>query len=537
MMEYKVPRNYSVHVLTALAFLFVAGFAAVAYFRFSDEPLTGDRLTSTAPAAVEVAQSSNGQPAAAAAGAAVAPANQTAPIQDTLIASTATWESLPASTRLALSKRSLADRILVLPWVEDGVSAEEQAEVDRLVAMELAFGWEGDPALVGKEWVVDGLDEGERSTIALLELLAVESDAGGRVYRLAFLDTLEETDKPSLDFLTSLSRTDYGLRLLGVIVDKGWVSDGLGATELAVLRTLHSLEGKAEDEALLIAGMALLDSMESDDLPAVQLLASVGTRDQPLLSRLVQKAWVQDGFDEEEARVVTSLGSLAGQDRVSALAIATMPFLDEVEHGDAESARFLADLSLRRPAVFRATQDRVWVRDGIDALDVKVLDFLDSLADTSIESALFVAALPFLETLEPADAETAFVLSGLGARHPALFEEALGRTWVRDGIDEAEALLVREMELMQDRQVATRRWIVADRNGGGDSPFLRGSLGRRFDSDENSVISYYEAAAAAEAHLRDELNGGDFEQIAALYLFADGLVGVPTASELAAVQG
>ncbi|MDE2901184.1 MAG: hypothetical protein OXN15_09240, partial [Chloroflexota bacterium] len=473
-------------------------------------------------------------PAAADAGDVVVLAVPTAPIQETLTASTASWESLPAATRLALSKRSLADRILALPWVEDGVSAEEQAAVDRLVAVELAFGWGGDPALVGKEWVVDGLDEGERSIIALLELLAVESDAGGRVFWLAFLDSLDETDKPILDFLTSLSRTDYGLRLLGVIIDRAWVSDGLDVTELAVLRTLQSLEGKAEDEGSLIGGMALLDSVEDGDLPAVRLLASVGTRDQPLLSRLLQKSWVQDGFDAEEARVVTSLGSLAGQDRVSALAIVTMPFLDKVGHGDAESAHFLADLSLRQPEIFGATQDRAWVRDGIDVLDVKALDFLDSLADSSIERALFVAALPFLETLEPADAETAFVLSGLGARHPALFGEALERTWVRDGIDEAEALLVREMELMQDRQEAARRWVVAARNGGGDRPFLRGSLGRRFDSDDNSVISYYEAAAAAEAHLRDELSGVDFEEIASLYLFADGLVSMPTFPELAA---
>lgn len=533
MMEYRIPRNYSAPVLMAVAFVFVAVFVLVAYFRIGDGPLSGDSLPAQAVADVGL-DSRVPAPAAAGEDAGVSGTLSTTPLRETLTPSTATWESLPATTRLALSKRSLADRILALPWIEDGVSAEEQATVDRLVVIELAFGAEGDPALVGKGWVVDGLDEGEWSTIDMLESLGLESGAGGRVFRLAFLDSLEETDQPSMDFLALLSGSDFGLRLLGVIVERAWAGDGFGPMELAVLKTLLSLEGKAEDEGIRIGGMAFLDWVEQGDLAAVQLLASVGTRDQPLLSRLVGKPWVQDGFDAEEARVVTSLGSLAGQDRVSALEISTMPFLDGVEHGDAEAAHFLADLSLRQPEVFRATRDKPWVRDGVDALEVEVLDFLGALADTNIGNALYLSAMPFLDTIEPADAESALALSGLGTRQPALFAAALARPWARDGIDAADALLVREIELMGDRAEVARRWVIAARNGGGNRGFAAGSLGRRFDGDGNGVIGYGEAAAAAEAHLRRELGGEEFAEIAALHLFADGVVQAPTAAELTA---
>ncbi len=225
------------------------------------------------------------------------------------------------------------------------------------------------------------------------------------------------------------------------VVSRAWVADGVDETERSVLESLGRIAEGDHVAASRVAAMPFLETVgpvEADDTGALSDLA-VGA---PLVFHVVAgKGWVADGMDETERSVLEGLGRIAEADQVAALRVAAMPFLETVELVDADDLGALSDLAEGAPLVVEVVASRAWVADGLDEPERSVLEGLGRIAEADQDAAGRVAAMPFLETIEPADSGNLETLSGLTHSH-AFFRRVVRGAWVADGLDETEAYII-----------------------------------------------------------------------------------------------
>ena len=110
--------------------------------------------------------------------------------------------ALSYASRLHLADPARADAVASLPWLADGMLAEEEAGTRRL--LNLAY-WQGEAfdIAVDYSWVVDGLSI--RETEVLTDLQSIGADARA-VATMPFLRTQEPADALALDTLAYLRR-------------------------------------------------------------------------------------------------------------------------------------------------------------------------------------------------------------------------------------------------------------------------------------------------------------------------------------------
>ena len=189
--------------------------------------------------------------------------------------------------------------------------------------------------------------------------------------------------------------------------------------------TAGNLEGQR-----LCQNLVTLGSFDVENL-ATQLVLSglpVGA-----VEAVMAKTWANDGLDEFEWRVVRGLGRIAAADETAALRVLGMPFLDTVEPRGAES---LEALSLREMSVrgLEAILSRPWIEDGLDESERKVIDLVGMIGTRDGAAADRILEMPFLETIEHADADALESLRHLAWEVPHLFRRALAHPTLQGGI-------------------------------------------------------------------------------------------------------
>ena len=118
---------------------------------------------------------------------------------------------------------------------------------------------------------------------------------------------------------------------------------------------------------------------------------------------LVAQSWIEDGVTATERAVMAHLGAIARRDEAAALRIVNMPFLKTVEAEDGATMAWLRRLADLFPGQLQ--QVVPWVEDGLDESERIVTSLLREIATTrNHAAALRILEMPFLDTVEPADA-------------------------------------------------------------------------------------------------------------------------------------
>ena len=185
-----------------------------------------------------------------------------------------------------------------------------------------------------------------------------------------------------------------------------------------------------------------LDTVEAADANARTFLAGWEARWPELFGAVVAKPWVEDGLDEHEVEALDALAGLAGSAGEAALRVIDMPFLDTVEAADADALAVLAGGAALRPDLLRAVMAKPWIEDGLDEHEIEALDTLARLARGTEEAALRIIDMPFLSTVEAADARALAVLVGWAGFREEVFQALMEKPWVEDGLDEHELELL-----------------------------------------------------------------------------------------------
>ena len=266
-------------------------------------------------------------------------------------------------------------------------------------------------------WVADGVDEAEREAAELLI-------AAARRHPQVFTALLTKqwvgdgiTDAET-DAIYGFSRTPmFSEGLIEGMLEISWVQDEITAEEGKAIgylyRAIRWAPGISDE---LLAYPWVQDDITSDETTALGYLYQAGRHVDELADRLVVKPWVQDDITSDET---TALRYLYRAGR----------YVDE-----------LADRLVVKP----------WVQDDITADEAAVIRDLYLIAraqDEALEPATNAKALqlvdmPFLESVELADAPAMESLRKLEGNNTARFLEVMSHPVLSDGITDEEAKAV-----------------------------------------------------------------------------------------------
>lgn len=370
---------------------------------------------------------------------------------------TAAWNNLEHTDWLDMNDPASASTIKSLPWVADGIDDAELEDV-QLLAYLAAIHPSVFNALLTKSWIADSLDETEQELMAAVKSIADEdASAALHVLTLPFLETLEPDDVPAVDSLAFLATAREGnnFRVFNALIGKPWVSDGLEEAELKVLDDIRSIADSDESAALQTLALPFLDTIEPDDgLTVDSLLRLVVYRqsDSPdIFNALIEKPWVSDGLDEAERVIVGNIRWIADHDESASLQLLASPFLDAIDPDDSVTMETL--LTFRQDYGQQLSIDPIsalikksWVADGLDDVEIQLVDNIRWIADNSKSAALRVIALPFLDILEPDDGAAveslAYIVAAREGNNVPVFDALIEKPWLADGMDQVEQDLV-----------------------------------------------------------------------------------------------
>ena len=208
---------------------------------------------------------------------------------------------------LAAEDVEVARRLLVMPWVADGLSGREFDALQRVRLM-----WRHSPELVrtvaGLDWVSQTTSDSD--AVGNLELIlhyaelisASSPDLGLDIMRSAwFQDGVDEFERRALDYVAVASENN--LDAANEIASLDWFADGSDDVESLAVNVLVDL-AVTHDEVFERV-MAL--SWVRDDIAAIEegalfSLLQVVNADPQTALRVAGSAWFTDGIDEAELR-------------------------------------------------------------------------------------------------------------------------------------------------------------------------------------------------------------------------------------------
>ena len=340
--------------------------------------------------------------------------------------------------QIALRNEDAALRIIAMPFLET-IEPTDAAAVDALGHLALSSTTVFD-ALMDRAWVEGSIGATEISVIRDIgRITNDDEDAALRIIAMPFLETIEPADDDAVDALGRLARSST--TVFDALMDRAWVEGSIGATEISVIEDIGWITDNDEDAALRIIAMPFLETIEPADgvtLGALRGLASTG-----VLDVLLNRPWVEDGLSDPELRIVTNLRSIFGSDERAPLRIIGLPFLETIEPTDAAAVDALGRLALSSTTVFDALMDRAWVEGSIGETEISVIGDIRWITGNDEDAALRVIAMPFLETIEPADGVTLGALRGLTST--GVLDVLLNRPWVGDGLSDPELRIVTDL--------------------------------------------------------------------------------------------
>lgn len=301
-------------------------------------------------------------------------------------APTPTLDSLPTTTPTPTPEpRPVSDEINSLAWVKDGMAGIEEFGVERLESL-ARWSRGGFWELMMKPWIRDNLTRIEREVVSGLRIIALY-DAG--------------------------TRTDE------------WI--------IQILR------------------MPFLDSVEVNDTLAMQALRGLGVRNQGLLHQALAGLLSGSGITDDQAEFVPLL-LMEQYDSNAADAIRTLPWaMDGM--ADANEVNMAVDLQVlaaESPKVFWELVGKTWMQ-GIKKLSeedrgvVRNFGYIATGPDRDGSSALQVAQMRFLESLEPDDYRVMQVLYQIHDQGPESLAQFLSDPRLIGGITDDSAAIVLQM--------------------------------------------------------------------------------------------
>ena len=134
---------------------------------------------------------------------------------------------------------------------------------------------------------------------------------------------------------------------------------------------------------------------------------------------------------------------LLQQNPQSAIAISGLPWIsDGISQPELLGANELVNLAAFYPAIAGRVMGYGWVADGVTVSEHTTVESLHAIAQRDERSALSIVAMPFLQTLNPADQVATLSLRQMAFRAPGTLREVLSHPTLSSGITDDWAKIV-----------------------------------------------------------------------------------------------
>lgn len=184
------------------------------------------------------------------------------------------------------------------------------------------------------------------------------------------------------------------------------------------------------------------DGISRKDVDDVKMLITLGAASPFSAEVILGMDWVVDELSDEEAWAIAGLGLVAEDSPGDIEGVVQLSWMaDGITEDESWAIFALTELVLEPGVVVRDIVSREWFVDGITADESLALEALGSISAATMASSQ-LAAMPFLDTVEPADSHALMSLDSLLYQDPEAFKGIMAYPTLADGISDNEALTV-----------------------------------------------------------------------------------------------
>ena len=403
------------------------------------------------------------------------------PFMDTLgFGAEYTWKSL---NDIHKSDPEGLQRLLAHPMLRDGIYSDhaplipllylEQRDPDSAAAIR-SMPWRSEELWAVEElrrlavasqpafWAWMELFAEEPLDRAILEgavtIVRIDKDLGEKILNMPFLKTKEHgSDSKIMRQLSGLAWRDpaFFRQVLSHPKLQGGITDDHRSTlDLVILASKHP-DAAAAIEALpwVRDGVSRrspgpLGSYDSHPIEleedVVHELVRIGTESQVIISVILSKAWIQDGIDIGENRVVSTIREISASDEDAARHLLAMPFLESIEGHEHQILEPLRELLSESEGLHRALSHPRLAGGISDDQSATVALLVLERQEPELAESLW--ALPWIRNGIAASETTAvFELLELARESRSLFQVLAAKRWLQDDFTAEERTAARDL--------------------------------------------------------------------------------------------
>ena len=385
------------------------------------------------------------------------------------------WEGLPDIESLDWEEADLA-AVCALPWIADGIGAEEQDAARDVVLLAWRYG-DVFRALAPKDWLDDGLDQAERDVLLTLHDLANEDEGlAQQIAAMPLWATLEPwSDITTLEVLHDLAR-DRPL-LFDHASGQAWIVDGLTTpTERLLVRLFDEIQGEERIAVALEGFSALLGSPQMQDglkpVEAELLRRVVEFKSDAaleaalkLIHGVLADSWVQSaqGFiDSNQRRLIRRLMWTGnGTTNTGPILLLDRPWiadgLNQAESHLLARYEWSPETDEELGGIKRLL-DEPWVADGLNEVeDYLLLHIIGIPSNAEVRAISDLANVPWvadgLSKTEQSLFNSARYWRLSKEEIVAAISELLREPWVQDGLSEVEGIVIQRVGRMESKEI------------------------------------------------------------------------------------
>ena len=337
----------------------------------------------------------------------------------------------------------MADDIIYLPWVKDGLDKSEQEAVENLLYMAVEdTGLLS--ALVRFGWVADGIQPEESIALDELSYIAVDSVAVAEaVISLTWMeDGIEELEAEAIGWIAHFA----GASAAEAVVAFPWVLDGVNEVEALAFENLSYISNDFPDAVTSVIAFEWLgDSVEELEAETLGWIANIGPT--TVAESMVSFTWVLDGVQELEADTIEEISYFSnGFPNIASKLLSMEWVTNGIEQLDLQAIEWLNNME--NEEICMSVVNLGWVQDGWQEAEVKTIEQISYISIEDPEAAHAVVGLGWvadgIENLEyqAIDWMRNWVL-GIGDHETSASIIALD--WVQDGVRELEVEAIQNL--------------------------------------------------------------------------------------------
>ena len=252
-------------------------------------------------------------------------------------------------------------------------------------------------------------------------------------------DGIDGTEAEAIQALLYIAVTSRSL--VASLVSLDWVRDGMSGDEAEAIDWINNMPGAEVMSAVVALGW-IQDGIDDDlEVKTIEELSYIANDDTGLGLSVVALDWVRDGIEDIEAEAIDWIGNIAGAEVVSAV-VALGWVQDGIDGPEVKMIEELSYIAYENTGLGLSVVSLDWVRDGINGLEAKAIEELSRVAYEDGDAASRIVAMPFVETIEPADVSAMDSLGRLAAFEPRTFENVMSHAVMRDGMSDDLAPIV-----------------------------------------------------------------------------------------------